>query len=93
MMSMLHAAAMGVPHQIQVQPPQQNPQADQGETRALTSALQLLKQALSTEDSQQDRAVIATCIANIQKVLANEEREQQQLLGQPSVQKALSRNG
>lgn len=93
MMSMLHAAAMGVPHQIQVQPPQQNQQADQGETRALTSALQLLKQALSTEDSQQDRAVIATCIANIQKVLANEEREQQQLLGQPSVQKALSRNG
>lgn len=91
-MSMLHAAAAGVPHQIQVNPGG-NQQTDTGEARALTSALQLLKQALSTEDSQQDRAVIATCIANIQKVLANEEREQQQLLGQPALQKALSKSG
>lgn len=89
----MHAAAMGVPHQIQVQPPAPGNSGDQSEARALTAALALLKQALSTEDSQQDRAVIATCIANLQKVLANEEKERQQLLGQPALQRALGRNG
>lgn len=90
---MMHAAAAGVPHQIQVTPgggPQQN---DGGEARALTQALALLKQALDSEDSQQDRATIATCIANLQKVLANEEKEQQQLLGQPALQRALGKSG
>jgi hypothetical protein len=82
-------------HTIQVQAPQQQSGGnnDAAEARALTQALSLLKVALSTEDSDQDKAVIASCIANIQKVLANEERERQQLLGQPGLQRALAKSG
>ncbi len=62
-------------------PPPDSQQTEGREARALTQAIALLKIAMATEDSQQDKAVIATCVANLQKVLATEEKESHDALG------------
>jgi hypothetical protein len=92
---MLHAAASGVPHQIQVQPPQgagtqggsQAPvapstQGSQGAfDAALTQLLDDLHAAAGLADDPIDRQEILKCLSAINGIKASEQKENDAALG------------
>lgn len=86
---MLHAAASGVPHQIQVQPgsPQVGPQAPSTPggsgafDAALTQLLDDLHAAAGLADDPIDRQEILKCLTAINGIKASELKENDAALG------------
>jgi hypothetical protein len=89
---MLHAAASGVPHQIQVQggasgplpPPAVAPSAQGGQQAfddALTKLLDDLHAAAGLADDPIDRQEILKCLQAINGIKANEQKENDAALG------------
>lgn len=65
-----------------------------GETAAIShlqAAMSALKAYVQVEPDQEDKAVAMTCLANLQKVLAKDQKEQHSALGVTPAHKALAR--
>lgn len=59
----------------------------------LKDALDALQKFMQDEDDHQEKAVIATCIANIQKLLGSRQAGAESALGVTPAHKAMSRAG
>jgi hypothetical protein len=92
--TMLHAAASGVPHTIQVQPPGQPPQGGpQGPLApsqpggkdafeaALTQLLDDLHAIVGLADDPVDRQELTKCLQVVTGIQATEQKEQDSALG------------
>ena len=92
---MLHAAASGVPHQIQVQPPG-GPQGPPGGPSgvapsqtggsgafdaAITQLLDDLHAVVGLADDPVDRDVLAKCLQAVNGIKANEQKETDAAMG------------
>lgn len=84
---MLHAAAAGVPHQIQVQAPQQAsavPSQTAGASaldQAITKLIDDLHAAAGLADDPIDRQELLKCLSVVNGIKANEQKENDAALG------------
>ena len=72
---------------------QESSSSEREEIQILNQLLDGIQRYLSIEKDAQDRQILATCAANIHKVLAAEQKDNEAVMGNSNVQRVLRKAG